>query len=126
MYLRSHRVDGLFFVECFGQLQDDRSLTYKVRCECPRAPGQYIPLPEWENQNKELLKHSLKDLLTDSTYPNANLKLDYRRHDSFTYEVTLKKNFNVGVESIEYVMDEKNIGDQLFDLTYSNVLKFLL
>ena len=123
MYLRSYKAQNILFIECYGELHEDRSVFYKVRSEYSLPEGAHFQSSEFHEKQKESIKESIVDILTDSSYTDINLKLNNERHNSFNYEVIAKYGVQVGYKSIEDVMNHKHIGDQLFDQTFSNALE---
>ena len=125
MYLRSYRAQNIFFIECYGELNDDRSVFYKVKSEYFLPEGAHIPSPKEIENHKKKIYRDTADILSDS-FTKIQVVLKYESHNSFEYQLTADYDVQVGYQSIEDVMRHKNIGDQLFDKEFSNALEMIL
>ena len=124
MYLRSYRAQNILFIECYGELNDDRSVFYKVKSEYFLPEGAHTPSPkEIENHKKKIYTYTA-NILADS-FTKITQVLNYESHNSFEYQLTADYDVQVGYQSIEDVMRHKHIGDQLFDKEFSNALKMI-
>ena len=123
MYLRSCRAQDILFIECYGELYQDKSVFYKVTSTYFLREGAHLPSPESpeETKHKKYIYRYVGDILTDS-YTDVKVRMEYESHNSFSYEVTAKYGVQVGYQSIEDVISHKHIGYQLFDYTFSNAL----
>lgn len=99
-------------------------MKFQVRSTYFLPEGAHLPSQDFHEKNKKDIVRYVGDILTDS-YTDVNVKLNYARHNSFSYEVTAKYGFQVGYQSIEDVMRHKHIGDQLFDKEFSNALEMI-
>ena len=124
MYLRTYRAQDILFIECYGELHEDRSVFYKVRSEYSLPEGAHLPSQDSDKKQQQDIYEYVGDILADS-YTGVKVRIEYERRNSFSYEVTANYGVQVGYQSIEDVISHKHIGDQLFDLTYSYVLKIL-
>ena len=129
MYLRSHRVQDMLFVECFGKLNADGSLNYELTYWSPNM-ASYIMDPSVVHLQKQFLKKCIEDCTHEQTkYPNVSLQIEFRRYNDFTFKVQLSSDStwgNVPPLPRESIGNEKLIGDLLFELTYSMKGKLLL
>ena len=129
MYLRSHRVQDMLFVECFGKLNANGSLNYELTYWSPNM-ASYIMDPSVVHLQKQFLKKCIEDCIHKQTkYPISSLQIEFRRYNDFTFKVQLSSDStwgNVPPSPLESIANEKLIGDLLFELTYSMKGKLLL
>ena len=129
MYLRSHRVQDILFVECFGKLDADGSLNYEVTTWSPDMPT-YIMDPNVVLRQKEFLKECIETCTHDQKkYNKGSLQIEFRRYNDFKFKVQLSSDStwgNVPPLPLESIRNEKLIGDLLFELAYSMKSKLLL
>ena len=125
MYLRSYRAQNILFIECYGELNDDRSVFYKVKSEYFLPEGAHTPSPKEIANHKNKIYEYVGNILSDS-FTKIQVVLKYESHNSFEYQLTADYDVQVGYQSIEDVMRHKHIGDQLFDKEFSNALEMIL
>ena len=125
MYLRSYRAQNICFIECYGELNDDRSVFFKVKSEYFLPEGAHTQSPKEIKEHKEKIYDYVGNILSDS-FTKIRVILKYESHNSFEYQLTAEYGVQVGYHSIEDVMRHKHIGDQLFDKEFSNALKMIL
>ena len=129
MYLRSHRVQDMLFVECFGKLNADGSLNYELTYWSPNM-ASYIMDPTVMSRQKQFLNKCIQDCIHKQTkYPISSLQIEFRRYNDFKFKVQLSSDTtwgNVPPLPLESIRNEKLIGDLLFELAYSMKSKLLL
>ena len=125
MYLRSYRAQNIFFIECYGELNDDRSVFYKVKSEYFLPEGAHTQSPKEIEKHKNKIYEYVGNILSDS-FTTITVVFKYKSHNSFEYQLTADHGLEVGCQSIEDVISHKHIGDQLFDKAFSNALKMIL
>ena len=121
MYLRTYRAQDILFIECFGELYQDRSVKFQVRSTYFLPEGAHLPSLEESKKHQYDIYEYLGDIFGDS-FTDVKVRINYEQCNSFSYEVTGKYGVQVGYQSIEDVISHKHIGDQLFDYTFSNAL----
>ena len=128
MYLRSYRAQNILFTECYGELYQNGSVKYKVTSTYVLPEGEHprTSPPETQKHKHDICVH-VADILGD-TFTDLTVNfLKYDGNNSFEYELTAKHSVEVGAAkgnaSIEPILLHKHIGDQLFDIEFSNALE---
>ena len=124
MYLRQYRAQNILYIECYGELNEDNSVFFRVKSEYFLPEGAHTPSPKEIEKHKEKIYNYVRNILSDS-FTTARVVLKYESHNSFEYQLTAEYGVEVGYQSIEDVMRHKHIGDQLFDKEFSNALKMI-